>query len=95
MPTAFFATDLGNREQGTGNREQGTGNREQGTGNREQGTGNREQGTGNREQGTGNYTHNPLNRVNYLTAYITSLFKIPSAPIQKDFSQNKKRCHYD
>jgi len=41
MPTAFFATDQGNRQQATGNRQQATGNRQQATGNRQQATGNR------------------------------------------------------
>jgi len=33
--------------------------------------GNRQQATGNRQQATGNYTHNRLDRVNNLTAFIS------------------------
>jgi len=33
MLKAFFARDLGNRQQATGNRQQATGNRQQATGN--------------------------------------------------------------
>ena len=46
MPSAFFVSDLGNRQQATGNRQQATGNRQQATGNRQQATGNRQQATG-------------------------------------------------
>jgi len=33
MPSAFFVSDPGNRQQATGNRQQATGNRQQATGN--------------------------------------------------------------
>jgi hypothetical protein len=73
MPSAFFATDPGNRQQATGNRQQATGNRQQATGNRQQ-------ATGNRQQATGNYTLSGLNRVNHLTALFFSFCKNAGFP---------------
>jgi hypothetical protein len=85
---------------------QKTANWRQATGDRRQATGDRRQATGDRRQATGYYTHLLNNRVNKPIAYITSLFgislqsanfysryflKTSPVPIQKSFSQNKKR----
>ena len=79
MPSAFFATDLGNRQQATGTPKQNA--PRQGALIEKCGT---VRGTIKSPlmkkcfmpMATGNYTHNTLNRVNKPIAYITSLFSI-------------------